>query len=802
MTRKIILAGAAAFALAALALTAAYFYIPGGARLVFGEGDIRICLNADGTAELDWPEARPSSRTEPQDGGGEDAPAGEAAGTRITPVLYDLELTSESGHTQKLENHPRILLENYTLPMTIRIQAVAEGKNLLGLFRRLASQELTAEVRFTDLKAPEAVGTPGPGALSLSWKLSGQVPGFYKIFSLDQADGVFRQVASTSAKQISLDVYKEGGTLVLPSYEHPLEVLVRAAVQGEGYVLCGPASNLIRVERQDLLGDDLNLVCRETEPRVYTLEWDETRGERYELQEWDKEGWTLLDTLELAEHFQYDLGRLGSGSHHRFQVVSKSVNGAVLSSEEAEFSVSIDPLYATIWPIIEQPFYEKADKSSSSLGKIPGGTALCVLEESGDWFQVRYKDQYGWVDSRFCMINLPEYVGDHCSYDITNSYRSIFKVHENPIALITDQVIQGFEHIQEADGEFLVPYLYPCAKKLLSAAQAAEKDGYRLKIYEAFRPNEATRFLYDTTAAQLDWAALVYSEEGEKALDPVTGWEVDLSDGLLIDPETEEKISREDLALRQAEEEAGKAQEDAETVPPGPDGQPIPAGPQEGDTPENPPFFTLPAEGEGGSLAPAPETESQPDPEPAPQPTPQTETPEGAQAPEGEEGEEGGETEEPVEYDTYFTVMTNGGRFSLGSFLARVTSAHNRGIALDLTLETIDGKEELEMQSAIHDLSWYSAAYLNNDNAKLLEKYMTATGMRGLSSEWWHFQDDETREAIGLTSYLYKGVNMGGWTRDDQGWRYRDEDGSVLRDTAFKADGNFYTADQDGYVLP
>ena len=136
MTRKIILAGAAAFALAALALTAAYFYIPGGARLVFGEGDIRICLNADGTAELDWPEARPSSRTEPQDGGGEDAPAGEAAGTRITPVLYDLELTSESGHTQKLENHPHILLENYTLPMTIRIQAVAEGKNLLGLFRR------------------------------------------------------------------------------------------------------------------------------------------------------------------------------------------------------------------------------------------------------------------------------------------------------------------------------------------------------------------------------------------------------------------------------------------------------------------------------------------------------------------------------------------------------------------------------------------------------------------------------------------------------------------------------------------
>ena len=144
--------------------------------------------------------------------------------------------------------------------------------------------------------------------------------------------------------------------------------------------------------------------------------------------------------------------------------------------------------------------------------------------------------------------------------------------------------------------------------------------------------------------------------------------------------------------------------------------------------------------------------------------------------------------------------MTNNGRFGLGSFLARVVSAHNRGIALDLTLEKINSGEELEMQSAIHDLSWYSAAYLNNDNAKLLEKYMTATGMRGLSSEWWHFQDDETREAIGLTSYLFKGVNMGGWTRDDQGWRYRNEDGGILKGTSFTADGKRYTADQDGYV--
>uniref|UniRef100_UPI00260EDBF1 M15 family metallopeptidase n=2 Tax=uncultured Oscillibacter sp. TaxID=876091 RepID=UPI00260EDBF1 len=188
-------------------------------------------------------------------------------------------------------------------------------------------------------------------------------------------------------------------------------------------------------------------------------------------------------------------------------------------------------------------------------------------------------------------------------------------------------------------------------------------------------------------------------------------------------------------------------------------------------------------------------------PEP-PEGEPQEGEPQEGEPQEGEpqEGEaQDGDGEEP-EYETYFQIMTNNGRFNLGSFLARVTSAHNRGIALDLTLEKIDGGEELEMQSAIHDLSWYSAAYLNNDNAKLLEKYMTATGMRGLSSEWWHFQDDETREAIGLTSYLFKGVNMGGWTKDDRGWRYRDADGTIYKNTTVTVDGKRYTADADGYV--
>ncbi len=152
-------------------------------------------------------------------------------------------------------------------------------------------------------------------------------------------------------------------------------------------------------------------------------------------------------------------------------------------------------------------------------------------------------------------------------------------------------------------------------------------------------------------------------------------------------------------------------------------------------------------------------------------------------------------------YDTYFKLMTDNGRFGLGSFLARVTSAHNRGIALDLTLETLADGKALAMQSEMHDLSWYSAVYRNNDNAKRLEKYMTGVGMRGLSSEWWHFQDDATREAIKLNTYLSKGVDASGWTRDDQGWRWRNESGVPQKNTSITVDGVRWTLDSNGYVV-
>ena len=498
-------------------------------------------------------------------------------------------------------------------------------------------------------------GTLENGAASLHWTGEGDVFTVFKTDSLTVPGGAGSvPVASTEETGLSI------------SGEEDLRLLtVRAGWKKRGFILCGPASGPALVSAPPAGGGDLpgsgaelSLTYQETAPRMYVLEWNGVQCGQFQVRRWTGEAWETLAHLAPQAHMRYDAGRLGSGSRQRFQVAAVDSGGTPVQSEEVSFYASISPLYATIWPIENMNFWE--DPGRNRIGSIPGGTTLCVLAEEGNWFRVRYGEEYGWIDSRYCMINLPEYVGDYCAYDITNSYDSRFAVHGTVIKEVTHTVLPGYEDVRLEDGSFLAPYLYPCAKKLLTAAQAAQADGLRLKIYEAFRPKQATRFSYDTTEKQLSG--------------PVAG---------------------------------------------------------------------------GGTL---------------------------------------------------FQLMTDNGRFSLGSFLARSVSSHNRGIALDLTLERMEDGGELEMQSGIHDLSWYSETYLNTLNAKLLEGYMTAVGMNGLRSEWWHFQDDKTREAIGLKSALDQGVSPEGWTQDDGGWRYRRADGSFVRSSAMTVDGRPYTFDAEGYA--
>lgn len=691
-----------ALVLALAGALAAYLVTPGAARPQVGSGNILLSMEEDGSVRMTWPEAPDGavSRVTLRSGGEQ--------GIHLVQD-YD-------GNTAVLEGN--VLNQS----LRVRIQSVTSGTNLLGMERELVSRGgLEVTVKPRNLPRPTLEGETGQaGELHLRWNGSGS----YELCTVE--DGQYQAIRRVSGDKTTLRFGGEG-EMELPGYDQPVRITVRASYQGEGYVLCGPYAEPLAVEREALLGSVLSLECREVDERQYELRWNETKGDYYQVQEWSGDRWETLARVERTEELRYETGLLRSGSDHRYRVaVVNGGEGEDVEPAEVSLRAAVSPLYATIWPVVDVTLYEDGELGKS-LARVPAGTALCVLEEGDGSFQVRYKDRYGYVDSRFCLINLPEYVGDVCAYDVTNSYSSIFMVHDYPIQNVTGKVVQGFEGIRTEEDGFLVPYLYPSAKKLLKAARAAEEDGYRLRIYEAFRPNEATRFLYDTMLSQLDYPVPERGENGE-----------------YVFYEPPEPVP---------EPEAG-----TEAAP----------SPEEEPEPTLPPEETAGVESEGGLQE---ET-------PAPQQPPQETAPAGP---------------------TYRQIMTDG-RFGISSFLAASVSAHNRGIALDLTIEQLDGTP-LEMQSAMHDLSWYSAASRNNDNAKLLESYMTGVGMRGLSGEWWHFQDDAALEAIGLSKYLYKGVTAEGWTRDNVGWRYRAADGSFRKSTNITVDGKQYTLDQEGYAV-
>lgn len=100
------------------------------------------------------------------------------------------------------------------------------------------------------------------------------------------------------------------------------------------------------------------------------------------------------------------------------------------------------------------------------------------------------------------------------------------------------------------------------------------------------------------------------------------------------------------------------------------------------------------------------------------------------------------------ELEQYINGSVNGVKYSQSYFLAKTASNHNYGVAVDITICDLDTKEELEMQSPMHELSVQSVLAYNTDGANLLQKIMTENGFGTLVSEWWHFEIRDYKEGL------------------------------------------------------
>ena len=202
-----------------------------------------------------------------------------------------------------------------------------------------------------------------------------------------------------------------GQDVDMPAYDAPAEVDVRLCAQGEGYRLCGPWAESVTVEKEQLLGNQLSLECLPGEDtRCYTLRWNETKGDYYELQEWSdaQAGWETLAQVDREGELRYETGRLDSGSSHLYRVVARHRDAAedtiqvgaeffAAQPGEVSFRADFSPLYCSVWPVIDVGFYEVAG-TMESVDTVPAGTCLCVLGEEDGFFYVRFGEDYGYVD--------------------------------------------------------------------------------------------------------------------------------------------------------------------------------------------------------------------------------------------------------------------------------------------------------------------------------------------------------------------------------------------------------------------
>lgn len=632
-------------------------YLPwSGAESAMPSGELTLQEQSNGTLLLTWPQAEQADayRVEVISGG------------------QVLDSTDVSGGNQwVLEELPQ------DREVTIRVSSLCHYRAMLTNQVRLGANALEVTGTFT---APEA---------DIGWTVQLQPQSV--IFNLADAknstvmlqlrrEGIWQDLLELTEPETAV-VFGDEGLLSVPKDNEIYEFRFIISRMGENYIHYGISSQTLTISREDLLGKELNLTCTEESSNNYTLRWNETQGEYYEVQRVrpGSSDWVMVCRIYPGQARSYSTGYLQRYSEYKYRVVvgGQPEDGEQVHPEEVTISTGGTVVYSTVWPLCDLDVYADTDRTQV-IGTAPAVTAYCVLEETEGLFRIRCgPDTYGYIDSSYCMINLPEYMGDLCTYDITNSYDSLIMVHDYIVPGVTGTTILGYENVMTSQGGFLVPLLYPVAQRLERAALSAQVQGYRLKIFDGYRAGDSSRMMYDTTLGVLDDILPDYPYD----------WEY--GDG---------------------------------------------------------------SDGYGGKV-------------------------------------------------TYRQLMTDNGRYTLSYFMAKNGSRHNQGVALDLTLEDLETGEELEMQTAFNDLSWYSEVKRNNENSRLLASIMKGEGFAGLSSEWWHFQDDEIRNKLGIDYYQSRAVSGECWMASEQGWQYRLANGNFYANITVTIDGVEYTFNRLGYVV-
>ena len=110
-----------------------------------------------------------------------------------------------------------------------------------------------------------------------------------------------------------------------------------------------------------------------------------------------------------------------------------------------------------------------------------------------------YEGQIASVPTELLLVNLPD-VMPQAAYDEVYSYAATSNCAGQPIPGVTGQAIPGYVEGEQPNAylgtpQFVVPCAYPTAIKAAQAEKELEARGYRLLVYDAYRPMTAQMYL-------------------------------------------------------------------------------------------------------------------------------------------------------------------------------------------------------------------------------------------------------------------------------------------------------------------
>lgn len=146
----------------------------------------------------------------------------------------------------------------------------------------------------------------------------------------------------------------------------------------------------------------------------------------------------------------------------------------------------------------------EVDPFEGALAVLDPGTPFLIRRENeeGDWWYVQCKQGEGWIENRYCLINLPDVVPSMV-YNATNSYQSRFMTLGREIPNVTGRAFypgSSYNGRLERD-EFMMPVLYSMSKRICQAQQAALAQGNTLVLYEGYRPHSVQTVVYKALSA-------------------------------------------------------------------------------------------------------------------------------------------------------------------------------------------------------------------------------------------------------------------------------------------------------------